>query len=179
MLSLVLLANPLWGQFARPIPIPRSVPVPHFIPHVGIRGGSSSEDVVWIIGIVVAAIVAVAVLALVIRGLRKRMATLERIRIIATPPGEAPENIRRAWIGLELPLLRGENQPRVLDTMGVLSHQLGHPTTGYIVEGKNAVELLETHAPTAATWWRENAPQVVASGYQLIFPAEVCEKLNY
>ena len=31
------------------------------------------------------------------------------IRIIAVPPGEAPEEIRRAWVGLVLPLAFGES----------------------------------------------------------------------
>ena len=27
-----------------------------------------------------------------------------KIRIISTPPGEAPEKVRQAWIGLEIPV---------------------------------------------------------------------------
>src|SRR5258708_2466637 len=33
------------------------------------------------------------------------------VRIIATPTGEPPEEVRRAWIGLELPLAAGETGP--------------------------------------------------------------------
>ncbi|HEY7315037.1 MAG TPA: hypothetical protein VH643_37170 [Gemmataceae bacterium] len=43
------------------------------------------------------------------------------VRIIATPPGEAPEEIRQAWLGLELPLAAGETGPHNVPTGGVLS----------------------------------------------------------
>jgi hypothetical protein len=43
------------------------------------------------------------------------------IRIIATPSGEASEEVRRAWIGLELPLAAGETGPRTVSIGGVLT----------------------------------------------------------
>jgi hypothetical protein len=101
-----------------------------------------------------------------------------RIRIISPPPGEAPEEVRRAWVELELPLARGQGKPRPLNVVGVLTQRGSGATAGYIVDGRTAIRLLESHAPQAAQWWRENAPHVVASGYQLVFPAEVCERIE-
>jgi hypothetical protein len=46
------------------------------------------------------------------------------------------------------------------------------------VEGKKAVQLLAAVAPNAAAWWRQHAPHVLAHGYQLVFPVEVCEKIG-
>jgi hypothetical protein len=110
--------------------------------------------------------------------------TVAYVRVIRTPPGEAPEEIRRAWIGVELPLRRYETNPQCHVTEGVLSGQSpGMPPEfvddpGYAVSGKAAVKALAAHCPEAAEWWFKNAPRVVASGYQLWFPAGVCEKLG-
>lgn len=111
------------------------------------------------------------------------------IRIISTPPGEAPEQVRAAWIGLALPLL--VPGAHVTETVGVLSI----PTTrfglffarlfgrvrrerGYFVDANQAVELLATHAPDAARWWRESAARAVQPGSILIFHSEVCEEIS-
>jgi hypothetical protein len=107
---------------------------------------------------------------------RGRAGAASRIRIIATPPGDAAESIRRAWVGVELPLIAGEQQPQSLSVVGVLSGAAGS-TVGYAVDGQTAVNLLASHDPNAADWWRENAPHVLAAGYQLIFPADVCEPI--
>lgn len=44
-----------------------------------------------------------------------------KIRITDIPGGEAPLEIRRAWVGLVLPLAPGEDGPRTPRTAGVLS----------------------------------------------------------
>ena len=71
----------------------------------------------------------------------------------------------------------GEPEPKMLPTFGVLSKQPTGVASGYLVEGAKAVEILASHSPTAAEWWREAAPQVVAPGYKLSFPADVCERI--
>jgi hypothetical protein len=43
------------------------------------------------------------------------------VRVIAAPPGEAPEAVRRAWVGLELPLAAGETGPRVVHAGGAFA----------------------------------------------------------
>lgn len=86
------------------------------------------------------------------------------IRIINTPPGEAPEHVRKAWVGLILPL--AVSGARTRHTVGILARKefLGmlfalltgrtDRHSGYIVD---AVETLATRSPDAAKWWRENA----------------------
>jgi hypothetical protein len=96
------------------------------------------------------------------------------VRITALPPGEAPEDIRRAWIGLELPIVNGPAEGPVF---GVVSHHAARCGAGYAVNGAEAVRRLAAKAPDAAAWWRTNAPHVLTGGYQLVFPADVCERV--
>ena len=81
------------------------------------------------------------------------------------------------WVGIELPLRRGETEPSHLQSVGVLSKQGAEVITGYAVDGRAAVAALASQSPEAAAWWRENAPHVVAPGYRLFFPSEVCERV--
>jgi hypothetical protein len=100
------------------------------------------------------------------------------LRIVDTPPGEAPEEIRRAWVGVELPLRRGEGEPQQLTTVGAVSNEGPELTTGYVVDGRAAVRALESHAPDAAEWWRQHAPHVLARRYRLCFPCRCCERIG-
>jgi hypothetical protein len=109
------------------------------------------------------------------------------IRIIATPPGEAPEEIRRAWIGVRLPLLVFHKQAKDWRSAGVLTgpksflarfsglfsgrFQRHH---GYAVSVVEAISALEAANPAAAKWWRENTPHAVRPGKAFVFAAEVC-----
>jgi hypothetical protein len=109
------------------------------------------------------------------------------IRIIATPPGEAPEEVRREWIGLDLPLVAGETGPRTVPVGGVLTgartplailvklltgqRRYQH---GYVIDAPQALVLLAEKAPRAARWWRECAPHCWEPGQKFLFPAEVC-----
>jgi hypothetical protein len=107
-----------------------------------------------------------------------RNRTVDHLRIIRTPPGEAPEEIRRAWVGVELPLRRWETEPDRHLTVGALSQKAPEMAAGYAVDGRAAVKALASHSPEAAAWWRENAPQVLARGYRLWFPSDVCERVR-
>ena len=110
------------------------------------------------------------------------------IRIISTPPGEAPEHVRAAWIGLTLPA--AVSGPRTIPTVGVLSRRKTsfgmllarifgrtRQERGYIVDAQRAVEILATRSPDAAKWWRESASRSVQPGQYFLFHAEVCEEL--
>jgi hypothetical protein len=106
----------------------------------------------------------------------KGAAVVGRIRIVALPPGEAPEEIRRAWIGVELPTASTwEGGPS--GVVGVLSNRAAGDCEGYAVDAE-AVSILAAKVPAAAAWWHRNAPHVLAGGYQLVFPAEVCERVG-
>lgn len=111
------------------------------------------------------------------------------IRIISTPPGEAPEQVRAAWIGLVLPL--AISGARTMETVGVLSRpktRLGlffarlfgrtKRQSGYVVEAQRAVEILAAHAPDAAKWWRESAAFSIQPGQLFLFAAEVCQEVT-
>lgn len=110
------------------------------------------------------------------------------IKIISTPPGEAPLHIREAWVGLVLPLA----VPSVRSVWivgGVLTGpktalgqwiQLllgrGRRHAGYVVNIAAAVTLLERANPSAAAWWRENTPELMAENRTFVFSAEACEE---
>jgi hypothetical protein len=113
-----------------------------------------------------------------------------KVRIIACPPGEAPQDVREAWIGLELPLPAGPfGQRRVWLTSGVVT---GSKTglqrllnfvrgrvqvhKGYSVDGLEAVNVLALKDPVAADWWRENCAHVLDGKRRLVFPADVCQE---
>lgn len=112
------------------------------------------------------------------------------IRIVATPPGEAPEAIRRAWIGVEIPVDDGYARgPKPLIGFGVLTRprtlmgQLWATVrgraikwTGYCANGGDAVDALEQRNPEAAAWWRANAAWVLDG--MLAFPTEACLLLD-
>ena len=112
-----------------------------------------------------------------------------RIRITDVPPGEAPDWVRRAWVGMVLPLAPGETGPRTPHTAGVLTGPRGclmmllaillgrtSRETGYVVEGPVAVELLAEKNEEAARWWQEEAPHVLRRGHRFVFQAEVCQE---
>ncbi len=96
---------------------------------------------------------------------------MSKFRIIATPPGQAPEWVRRAWIGLELPMMSSS----MSIGHGFQTGVLGGPADnigGYHTDGKTAIDLLAVKNPKAARWWYNHAPQVLSM--QLVFTKEVC-----
>jgi hypothetical protein len=141
--------------------------------HVAVPPAPATAWVGWVIAAVVGfGLLVVAIVA----ASRGAMAWRPRVCIIDVPPGEAPEQIRRAWVGLELPLAPGQTGPVPLATKGVVSGQQDGGMVAYVILGSEAVKLLAAHDPEAALWWRTHAPHVLAHGYQLAFPTEVCER---
>jgi hypothetical protein len=121
----------------------------------------------------------------------ERVKDMPRIRINRTPAGEAPEHIRRAWVGLVLPLANDKGGPRQKHrAFGVLSGPRGFLATvwrmlrgsvqvveGYSVVTTAAVAILEASNPGAAVWWRENTPYLMRRNSRLIFDVEACEEI--
>jgi len=114
-----------------------------------------------------------------------------KIRIISTPPGEAPEHIRQAWIGLEIPVppqYAGRHRAFGVGVLsgpqswlgGLFAILFGRAPreTGYIVEASVAVDLLAARSPAAADWWRQHAPRTIEPGRYFLFAAESCEELT-
>lgn len=93
-----------------------------------------------------------------------------RIRITATPPGRAPEDIRRQWVGCIMTSTGRENTDRGDSSMRVGTANIG----GYKVLGSSAFEALRVKCKTEALeFWR----QFIGDGDQLIFAAVVCEEV--
>jgi hypothetical protein len=113
-----------------------------------------------------------------------------QVRIVSTPPGEAPEHIRKAWVGLILPVpdrYRGRCRGK---TFGVLSAPktffgrffamlLGRSSQseGYVVVGSIAVEILAKHSPEAAAWWLQHVPRVTRPEFLFMFAPDACEEI--
>lgn len=111
------------------------------------------------------------------------------IRVVTAPPGEAPADIRNAWVGLELPVRRCR-AGRYLGS-GVLSGPRSVYETlfdllawrltiyrGFAVPSLAAIEILERSNPAAALWWRENAPQMTKPWRHFVFATECCELMR-
>ena len=111
-----------------------------------------------------------------------------KVRIIATPPGEAPLWVREKWVGLELPLAQRSTNAIAKPTAGVLSGPKTffaslagrltgryHRETGFVVPVADALKALEVRSPEAAAWWRTNAPHLCKRWRCFMFQAQVCE----
>jgi hypothetical protein len=114
-----------------------------------------------------------------------------RIRITEVPPGEAPLEIRQAWVGLVLPLAVRSSRPSRVPIAGVLSGPkslLGMILNcfkfrrtfwdGYPVNVLAAIEVLEKADPKAAAWWRHHAPHLLSRWRRFVFPANCCQLLE-
>lgn len=157
------------------------VPVVSFRPPVHVpmvHGGSSGstdgeydETKWWVFG----GIIFVAVVFLVgrdwLRKARHHSAGV-RIRIVSVPNGEAPLEVRQAWVGVEFPALN--RTPVAVNGTGVLTATPAGTEWGYIVDANVAVTTLAGMNPAAAAWWRANVPNVSVAGAQLVFRDVEC-----
>jgi hypothetical protein len=172
----IMFAGPCWGQRFIPVrpPSPTVLPIHSPYLHSGNQTGSDGGDSGWLC-LIFLGMLALGAVSLVIKASMER--TVAHLRIVRTPPGEAPEEIRRAWVGVELPLRARETKPQNHATLGVLSFRNSECETayGYSVDARAALKALANHSPTAAHWWRKHAPQILDREYQLWFPPEVCE----
>jgi len=110
------------------------------------------------------------------------------VRIVRTPPGEAPLDVREAWVGLVLPLWPGEIGSRQFVTQGVLTGPrtfMGYlfarlfrrfeKVDGFCVDAAAAIQVLAKHSTRAAEWWQTHFSAGVQPGRALIFHAEACQ----
>ena len=118
---------------------------------------------------------------------------MTHIRIVQTPPGEAPRKIREAWIGVTVPLAPVDApQPSVWAVEGVLGKEYTfwakvkksfgvppaeQPHLAYVVNALDAVSALSERSPAAAAWWKANTPHLMAPGVQLCFAAHCCAEV--
>jgi hypothetical protein len=100
------------------------------------------------------------------------------VRIIAAPPGEAPPDIRTAWIGCVLQLHQGRETPeQVGEVKGVKSGRPEGHGLAYVVPSRDAILTLKGRDARAANWWRKYAPHMFEPGRNFVFSAAVCELL--
>ncbi len=87
------------------------------------------------------------------------------IEIIATPPGEAPEKIRKSWIGIVVPLLFNAQTEQERTGYGVLTgprlgllalfpflYKTKVKRKGYRVSSLDAIAALAKKDESAAEW---------------------------
>lgn len=77
------------------------------------------------------------------------------IKIIKTPAGEAPLEIREVWVDMILPcgpILGYSGGPEC----GVLSEESTQSRYSFSVPQEEAIAILERKSPETATWWREH-----------------------
>ncbi|WHI46103.1 hypothetical protein [Microbulbifer sp. VAAF005] len=111
-----------------------------------------------------------------------------KVRIVEVPQGEAPLEIRKSWVGIELPLAKEGLQncrtvgvvsgPKTI--LGQLWKLLSGNTQGeigYLVEGCVAINLLNESNPDAAKWWSENT-HFEKQGKYLFFNEKVCHVIS-
>lgn len=112
-----------------------------------------------------------------------------RLRILRTPAGAAPERIRQAWVGLELPLQAEQefihqsvlDQARTRSRVRLAWWRLTgrvQRARGFAVSVLDALEVLEQHRPQEATWWRTNAAHLCVPGAIFVFDAACGERVD-
>ncbi|MDP3764839.1 MAG: hypothetical protein Q8Q95_04480 [bacterium] len=107
---------------------------------------------------------------------------MAQIRITSIPTGEAPEWVRKEWVGLVLPTTINWEGTRDTFTEEVLEGKyrgsLGGPPDpdnmgGFHVQTRKAIEALFAKSPEAANWWKKN---VNLGGIEhLVFGKKFCE----
>ncbi len=93
---------------------------------------------------------------------------MAKIKIIAVPPGFAPEEIRKQWLDIEIPLAQNPIPE------GKEVARIGNDNTGgYQVKGVDAVQALkDAGKDEAANFWK-----TFSSG-NFTFKKEVCEIID-
>ncbi|MFA6473778.1 MAG: hypothetical protein WCV85_02800 [Patescibacteria group bacterium] len=95
-----------------------------------------------------------------------------KILIVTPPPGEAPDWVREAWVGLELPFEYASPGGYV---GGVLTGKRVN-RSGFQVNTKEALNILRQSNQKACAWWENNAPLVHMGAF--VFDSSVCQVLD-
>ena len=99
----------------------------------------------------------------------------QKIKFIGVPPGQAPDWVRKEWIGVEVPLIEGPPlNPALL--AGALGGKADPRSFGgYRVEPVVAFAALREKSPEAADWWETRFPPGRSGLVELVFARDVCE----
>ncbi len=89
------------------------------------------------------------------------------VKIVKVPNGEAPLDVRKAWVGLVLPCDPYLGYPDNDLERGILSgKKAARNRCGISVRQDLAIEILEKERPEAAAWWKANGfPQEAGSRF--------------
>jgi hypothetical protein len=83
------------------------------------------------------------------------MTLVKTIEIIALPHGEAPEDVRRGWIGCILPC-EPECGHVPIYVGGILSGPSLEKIAGFSVRQDVALQILAQHSPASAAWFHNH-----------------------
>ena len=98
---------------------------------------------------------------------------MPKIRIISVPPGQAPEWVRRCWVGLEMETLG--QVPRDAALCGAVDgSSVSANAEGFRVKADTAFRALVAVAPDAARWWQSRSILRYGSKAELVFKSKVC-----
>ena len=88
-----------------------------------------------------------------------------RIRIVSMPKGEAPDEIKREWIGVEIPCIMYEGTACPdSQTHGAVSGEKEEFCQHYVVYQQSALLALQKKSKDAAEWWlMRGFPQYVGA----------------
>ena len=78
-----------------------------------------------------------------------------KIRIVSLFPGDAPEWVRKEWIGLELTV--SERQiPERARVVSALRKPLSDDQNNYLIEPEELLSKLRQKSPSAEQWYQDN-----------------------
>ncbi|HSW89344.1 MAG TPA: hypothetical protein VLH19_00550 [Patescibacteria group bacterium] len=90
------------------------------------------------------------------------------VEIVSTPPGQAPEWVRKAWVGLSLPVAPDHERGIQMGACGGEAQNVG----GYSIPTEEALEILSAKNEDAAQWWFDN---LLVMPPWLVFHRDVCK----
>ena len=111
------------------------------------------------------------------------------IIVLRCPIGDAPPWVEQAWIGMRLPVVEQQRRPGPAfglfpktDSLAVRLRRfvfaLIFGVTGYVVDAKVAVLLMEGVDPPAAEWLRANWSEWLDAEHGLFFDRESCRSIS-
>jgi hypothetical protein len=104
------------------------------------------------------------------------MLVASKIRIVSIPQGEAPQWVRHAWIGCELPCILDTCGHVPVPVVGVHTRSFRGSIAGFSVDQRVALEILHQHNPNAAAWFGDHG--YPRAGERFLFKTECCEVLE-
>jgi hypothetical protein len=93
---------------------------------------------------------------------------MAKLKIVALPAGDAPESVRKEWVGLVLPFTD------IVDESSEVITEKCIKKLGFVVPAWDAIAILKQKSLAAAIWWESNhliVPPI------FVFEKDVCEIL--